>query len=94
MQAQSVMFSVATGPDVVAGRALGRGLGMVLGFCLPVLFVRRRRWAAIVMVALLAGCGGSQMTAASRTAVGSYTFTVTATGGGMSSSMPVVLVVE
>jgi hypothetical protein len=94
MQAQSVMFSVATGPDVVAGKQMGKGLGMVLGLCLPVLFVRRRRWAAVVMLALLAGCGGSQMTVAPRTAPGSYTFTVTAAGGGMSSSMPVVLVVE
>jgi hypothetical protein len=68
--------------------------GWVLGLCLPVLFVRRRRWAAVVMLALLAGCGGSQMTVAPRTAPGSYTFTVTAAGGGMSSSMPVVLVVE
>ena len=96
MQAQSVMFSVATGPDVVAGRGLGNGLGMVLGFCLPFIGIarRRRQWAAVAMVALLAGCGGSQVTPASRTAAGSYTFTVTAAGGGMSSSMPVVLVVQ
>jgi hypothetical protein len=96
MQAQSVMFSVTTGPDVVASRRLGsRGLGMVLGFCLPCLgFVRRRRWAALAMLALLAGCGSSPMTNSPRTAAGSYTFTVTAAGGGMSSSMPVALVVQ
>jgi hypothetical protein len=102
MQAQSVMFSVATGPDVVAsrdrgrerGRDWGRDWGIVLGFCLPVLFMRRRRWAALVMVALLAGCGSAPVATTPRTAAGSYTFTVTASGGGMSSVLPVVLVVE
>jgi hypothetical protein len=89
-RAMSVMFTVATGADVVSRS----GLGMVLGFCLPLFLFRRRRWVVLAMVALLAGCGVPTQTVGARTAAGTYTFNVTVAGGGMSSTMPVVLVVR
>jgi hypothetical protein len=100
----SVEFTVATGPDVVsAQRRFGQRL--VLALCLPWLLLPMFRLRValptllacfgFVCLGLLGGCGSpAASSAAARTPPGSYTFTVTASGGGMVSSIPVELVVE
>jgi hypothetical protein len=106
-QAASVMFTVATGPDTVAAANRKHG-GMVLAFCVPgllLLGIRRRnaRLAAVLMMlagmAGMLGCGASSGSAggsagSASTPAGTYMFTVTASGGGMSSILPVELKVE
>jgi hypothetical protein len=92
----SVMFTVSTGPDVAARLSLRR---LYLALSLPCLwlpFARRRgRWLLLTAALLLSGCGASTRAATPQTVPpGTYTFTVTATGGGMTSSLPVTLVVE
>lgn len=93
----SVMVTVATGPDVAAS---GRSRWLALALCCPLLalpFARRRRWmvALLACAALLCGCGaGAQHAPAGTLQAGTYTFTVTASGGGLSSSLPCVLVVD
>jgi hypothetical protein len=93
----SVMVTVSTGPDSAAAARPGPGSDW-LAVCLPWLglpWLRRRRGWLLLGSVLLAGCGShSPNTPAGQVAPGSYTFTVTATGGGMASSLPVALTVE
>jgi hypothetical protein len=92
----SVMFSVSTGPDAVA--ALG-GWRIALALCLPWIALplrRKKAWLLLAASLLLAGCGAasSRSPGGATVAPGTYTFTVTASGGGMTSALPVTLVVE
>jgi hypothetical protein len=99
----SVMFTVATGPDVAAAAKTTRlGARLALAFCFGVFVMplaRRRRvlmMLALAVIAVGASSCGSAATAAPRqpTPPGTYMFTVTASGGGLTSSLPVQLIVE
>jgi hypothetical protein len=97
-----VTFTVATGPDVAASNSSAHSrkltLALCLGLCVLPLARRRRLPLLLVLAAIALGvssCGGNASSnPPQRTPPGTYTFTVTASGGGMTSNLPVQLIVQ
>ncbi len=97
----SVTVTVQTGTARLSRPWLWGGSGVVLAFLLPVGFKRRRVVGVLLGSVLLVGCGTARLipgetggAASTPTASGTYALTVSATGAGVTHSVPLTLVVQ